>query len=268
MMSTCPDSAETSCFVEKNELDEKRKTKKEELLMVEMMKSCRWSWDVGFDEFDVEREMISDGVFVEKNGCWWTWCRKDEKLSCAACAMKWSEVKVKRKRMCKMCSLKCEKVDWRWELLFAVSKKVRKRENNLLFWFWQKCAKKMRLDEWHAKKSRVMKVRKSKLIDRWLKWLWMMWEAMKTWWRWVKDKPWWDVKDLWEDVLMLMKDDEVLWCWSKMMKTCDESGRWLTDEEEVEEEDTRCPRCARDVCWRSDSMRRGKSRVEMLLCAW
>jgi hypothetical protein len=41
MISTCPDSAETSLFVEKNELDEKRKTKKEELLMVEMMKSCR-----------------------------------------------------------------------------------------------------------------------------------------------------------------------------------------------------------------------------------
>jgi hypothetical protein len=33
------------------------------------------------------------------------------------------------------------------------------------------------------------------------------------------------------------------------MKTCDGSGIWLTDDDgEVEEEDTRCLRCARDVC--------------------
>jgi hypothetical protein len=32
-----------------------------------------------------------------------------------------------------------------------------------------------------CRKSRVMKVRKSELIDRWLKWLWMMWEGVKAW---------------------------------------------------------------------------------------
>jgi hypothetical protein len=61
--------------------------------------------------------------------------------------------------------------------------------------------------------------------------------------------------------------ERLSWCWWKMMKTCDGSWRWLTDEVE-EEEDTQCPRCARDVCWSSDSMRKGKRHVEKLLCAW
>jgi hypothetical protein len=142
-------------FCRKNELDERRKTKKEVLLMVEMiltMKSCSWSWDDVFDEFDVEREMMFDGVFVEKNGCWLIWCRKDEKSSCAACAMKWSEVKVKRKRMCE-CAVWSGRMSSEDEnCCFLWAKGSEKAKTTHCFVFGKICAKRVRLDEWHAEK--------------------------------------------------------------------------------------------------------------------
>jgi hypothetical protein len=41
-----------------------------------------------------------------------------------------------------------------------------------------------------------VEVKESKLIDRWLKCLWMVWDDEKTRWRCAEDLLWWDVKDL------------------------------------------------------------------------
>jgi hypothetical protein len=148
MLSTYPDSAETSCFVEKMNLL-KRKTRKEDEdgWDVLMMKSCRWSGKMVVAEMKKWLLMI----LMSKKWLLKNLMSKERLLRnllskkiCRVQLVRWSEVKWKGGRCveCVECAVwSGKKVEWRPELLFPVSKKVRKSENNSLFGNWQRMRK-------------------------------------------------------------------------------------------------------------------------------
>jgi hypothetical protein len=205
----------------------------------------------GWDDFDDEKLFLKLRWRFwwiwcwERDDVWWCFCRKKRLLIdlmskrwkivvCSMCdEVKWS--KSKKEENVRMCSLKWKNVEWRWELLFPMSKRVRKSENNSLFCFWQNMRKES-ASWWVAcRKSRAVKLRESKPIDRWLK------SAHDV--RWSKDlmkigerqtlmrcarslRRCLDVDRRWWRLLMLIEDDdEDLWWKWNMVDRWRRSGR-------------------------------------------
>jgi len=146
------------------------------------LRGCFDDEKVVLDESCVEKVVVAES-WVDKK--WLLKVLSKKRLSCAACAMKWIEKEVERKKNVWNVQFEVEKIEWSgdFELFccFPVSKKVRRSEKTH---FWKSWWVRKQVASGWARARRVrcsVKVTIWELIKSWLKRLRMMWEEVNKW---------------------------------------------------------------------------------------